>query len=386
MKIPFVYNLRSALRRPVSSAMTALGVAFVVGVFIAMLALANGFRTALIRTGSPDNVLVLRKGADSELASGISRDAANVIAALPEIAAGPDGRPLVSPEVFVPVNLASASGGEDQLVVARGVTMQAFDVRRNVKIVAGRRFAPGRDEVIIGTTIASRLAHSAVGDSVAFGGRTWLVAGHFSAGGSAFESEIWGENDQLMPVLRGQVFQVVAFRLRSPALYAQAKAALENDPRLQVDARRESEFYASQSLALRTILGFLAVFITAIMAVGAIFGAVNTMYAAVASRTGEIGVLLTLGFKPRSVLASFLAEAVGLALVGGLLGCLVAIPINGVVTSTTNWSSFSMIAFHFLVTPRILVEGVLFSLVMGALGGYFPARRASRLPVVQAIR
>lgn len=386
MKIPFVYNLRSALRRPVSSAMTALGVAFVVGVFIAMLALANGFRMALVTTGSPDNVIVLRKGADSELASGISRDAANVIAALPEIAAEPDGRPLVSPEVFVPVNLASTSGGEDQLVVARGVTMQAFDVRHNVRIVAGRRFAPGRDEVIIGTAIASRLAHSAVGDSIHFGGRGWLVAGHFSAGGSAFESEIWGENDQLMPVLRGQVFQVVAFRLKSPALFDQAKAALENDPRLQVDARRESEFYASQSLALRMILNFLAVFITAIMAIGAVFGAVNTMYAAVASRTGEIGVLLTLGFRPRSILASFLAEAVVISLVGGLLGCLVAIPINGVVTSTTNWSSFSMIAFHFLVTPPILVAGVLFSVAMGLVGGYFPARRASRMPVVQAIR
>jgi putative ABC transport system permease protein len=386
MKIPFVYNVRSVLRRPVPSAMTALGVALVVGVFIAMLALANGFRMALVKTGSPDNVLVLRKGADSELASGVTRDAANIIAALPEIATGPAGQPLVSPEVFVPVSLASASGGGDQLVVARGVTMQAFDVRHNVRIVAGRRFAPGRDEVIIGSAIAPQLAHSAVGDTIHFGGRGWLVAGHFSAGGSAFESEIWGENEQLMPVLRGQVFQVVAFRLRSPALFDQARTTLENDPRLQVDARRESEFYAAQSVALRTILDFLAVFITAIMAIGATFGAVNTMYAAVASRTPEIGVLLTLGFKPRSVLASFLAEAVVIALVGGLLGCLVAIPINGIVTSTTNWSSMSMLAFHFLVTPRILVEGVLFSVAMGLLGGYFPARRASRMPVVQAIR
>jgi putative ABC transport system permease protein len=386
MKIPFVYNLRSALRRPVSSAMTALGVAFVVGVFIAMLALAHGFRMALVKTGSPDNVLVLRKGADSELASGISRDHANIIAALPEIAPGPAGRPLVSPEVFVPVNLQAASGGGDQLVVARGVTTQAFDVRRNVRIVEGRRFAPGRDEVIIGAAIAPRLAHGAVGDTIHFGGRGWLVAGHFSAGGSAFESEIWGENEQLMPVLRGQVFQVVVFRLRSPALFAEAQAALQNDPRLQVDAHRESAFYASQSAALQTILSFLAVFITAIMAIGAVFGAVNTMYAAVASRTGEIAVLLTLGFRPRSVLASFLTEAVALALVGGLLGCLVAIPINGVVTSTTNWSSFSMIAFQFLVTPQILVEGVIFSVVMGLLGGYFPARRAARLPVAQAIR
>jgi ABC-type lipoprotein release transport system permease subunit len=386
MRIPLVYNVRSLLRRPVSSAMTALGVALVVGVFIAMLALANGFRMALVRTGSPENVLVLRKGADSELSSGISRDNAAIIAALPQIAAGADGRPLVSPEVFVPMNLADGSGGADRLVVARGVTAQAFEVRRNVRIVAGRRFAPGRDEVIIGSAIAPWLAHSAVGDTIQFGGRGWLVAGHFSAGGSAFESEIWGENEQLMPVLRGQVFQVVVMRLASAGQFDAARRALEDDPRLQVDAHRESEFYASQSLVLRNILNYLAIFITGIMAIGAVFGAVNTMYAAVASRTGEIAVLLTLGFRPRSVLASFLAEAAFLALVGGLLGCLVAIPINGVVTSTTNWSSFSQLAFEFLVTPRILVEGVIFSVVMGLLGGFFPARRAALLPVAQAIR
>ena len=386
MKIPLIYNIRSLLRRPVSSAMTALGVALVVGVFIAMLALANGFKMALVRTGSPDNVLVLRKGADSELSSGIGRDNAAIIAALPEIATGADGRPLVSPEVFVPVNLAAAGGGGDRLVVARGVTTQAFEVRHNVRIVAGRRFAPGRDEVVLGTAIASLLAHSAVGDTIHFGGRGWMVAGHFSSGGSAFESEVWGENEQLMPVLRGQVYQVVAFRLANPALFDQTRRTLEDDPRLQVDAHRESEFYAAQSSVLRIILNFLAVFITGIMAIGAVFGAVNTMYAAVASRTDEIAVLLTLGFPPRSVLASFLAEAAFLALVGGLLGCLVALPINGIVTSTTNWSSFSQLAFQFMVTPGILVRGVLFSLVMGVLGGFFPARRAARIPVVEAIR
>jgi ABC-type lipoprotein release transport system permease subunit len=386
MKIPLIYNVRSLLRRPVSSATTAVGVALVVAVFIAMLALANGFRTALVRTGSPENVLVLRKGADSELSSGISRANAAIMAALPQIATGSDGRPLASPEVFVPMSLDAATGGGDRLIVTRGVSAQAFEVRHNVRIVEGRRFASGRDEVIIGSAIAPRLAHSAVGDTIHFAGRGWLVAGHFSSGGSAFESEIWGENEQLMPILRGEFFQVVALRLRSAALYDEVKRILEDDRRLQVDARRESEFYAAQSTILRVILNFLAVFITGIMAIGAVFGAVNTMYAAVASRTGEIAVLLTLGFKPRSILGSFLMEATFLALVGGVLGCLVALPINGIVTSTTNWSSFSTIAFSFLVTPRILLEGMIFSVVMGVLGGYFPARRAARMPVVQAIR
>jgi ABC-type lipoprotein release transport system permease subunit len=386
MKIPLIYNVRSLLRRPVSSAMTAVGVALVVAVFIAMLALANGFRMALVRTGSPDNVLALRKGADSELSSGISRANAAIMAALPQIATGSDGRPLASPEVFVPTSLDAATGGGDRLVVTRGVSAQAFEVRQNVRIVEGRRFASGRDEVIIGSAIAPRLAHSAVGDTIHFAGRGWLVAGHFSSGGSAFESEIWGENEQLMPVLRGEFFQVVALRLRSAALFDEVKRILEDDRRLQVDARRESEFYSSQNSVLRLILNFLAVFITGIMAIGAVFGAVNTMYAAVASRTSEIAVLLTLGFKPRSVLASFLTEATFLALVGGFLGCLVALPINGIVTSTTNWSSFSTIAFSFLVTPRILLDGIIFSVVMGVLGGYFPARRAARMPVVEAIR
>ncbi len=386
MRIPLIYNVRSLLRRPVSSGMTVIGIALVVAVFIAMLALANGFRMALVRTGSPENVLVLRKGADSELSSGINRANVATIAALPQIAAGSDGRPLVSAEAFVPMSLRAAVGSGDQLVVTRGVSAQAFEVRKNIRLVEGRRFAPGRDEVIIGSAIAPRLAHSAVGDTIRFGGRGWLVAGHFSSGGSAFESEIWGENEQLMPVLRGEFFQVVVMRLRNDGLFGNVKRVLEADPRLQVDAHRESEFYASQSGVLRVILNFLAVFITGIMAVGAVFGAINTMYAAVASRTDEIAVLLTLGFKPRSVMASFLAEATFLALVGGLLGCLVALPINGIVTSTTNWSSFSMIAFSFLVTPRILLLGLGFSVVMGVVGGFFPARRAARMLVVQAIR
>ena len=386
MALPLSYNVRNVMQRPVSTLTTAVGVGLTIAIFIGALSLAAGLRAALVRTGSPDNVLVIRKGADSELSSGISRATAEILAALPQIATGSDGRPLASPEMFVPMNLDAATGGGDRLVVARGVSAQAFEVRNNVRIVAGRRFAQGRDEVIIGSAMAPRLAHSAVGDTIHFGGRGWLVAGHFSSGGSAFESEIWGLNEQLMPVLRGEFYQVIVLRLKSADLFGDVKRVIENDPRLQLDAHRESVFYSSQNTVLRVILNFLAVFITGIMAIGAVFGAVNTMYAAVASRTGEIAVLLTLGFKPRSVLASFLTEATFLALVGGLLGCLVALPINGIVTSTTNWSSFSMIAFSFLVTPRILLEGMLFSLVMGVVGGYFPARRAARMPVVQAIR
>ena len=385
MKIPFVYNLRSIGQRPVSTAMTALGVSLVVAVFVAMLALANGFRAALVKTGLPGNVIVLRRGAASEMESGISRESERLIAADPRIATGAAGRPLVSPEVFVVINIPRAVGEGVNNVVARGVNDEAFAVR-NIHIVAGRKFESGRSEIIIGKKIVPRFAHTAIGDTLRFATRDWLVVGHFEAGGSALESEVWGENEQFMPVFRGEVFQSVILRLTDPAAFDDLKRALEGDQRLTVQAQRESTFYAGQSTVLTRILTFLAVMITSVMAVGAVFGAVNTMYAAVASRTPEIAVLLTLGFPPRSVLASFLAESAAIAFLGGVAGGLLALPINGIVTSTTNWNSFSEVAFAFRVTPGLLVGGVIFAVVMGVVGGFFPAWRAARLQVVQALR
>ena len=387
MKIPVSYNVRSVLQRPVSTALTALGVALVVAVFIGTLALANGFRAALVRTGSAANVLLLRRGADSELSSGLPRDAVSIIAASPHVAAGSDGRPLVSPEVYVLIPLPRL-GDTTALanVVIRGVSERAWDVRANVEVTAGHRPQSGRPEICVGKRLVARFPGTGLGESLRIAGRDWTVACHFAARGSAFESEIWGENEQFMPVFRGEVFQAVTFRLRDPAAFADAKRALEDDKRLTVDVHRESEFYVQQSQLLGRILRILAVLITSIMAVGAVFGAVNTMYAAVASRAPEIAVLLTLGFHPRSVLASFLVESAIIAAAGGVLGCLLALPINGIVTSTTNWTSFSELAFSFRVTPGLLLVGLAFGVVMGVVGGFFPARRAARLPVVQALR
>jgi ABC-type antimicrobial peptide transport system permease subunit len=271
-------------------------------------------------------------------------------------------------------------------VVARGVDDRAFDVRHGVKIVAGRKFTSGASEVIIGQRIAERFVNMDIGDSLEFGGRKWAVVGHFASDGSGFESEVWGENEQFMPVFRGQVYQSVIFRLAPGATLDEVKRAMEADPRMQVSVREEQDFYTSQSGILSTTLTIMAIFISAIMSIGAIFGAINTMYAAVSSRSPEIAVLLTLGFKPRSVLASFLAEAAVLALIGGVLGCLFALPINGIATSTTNWQSFSEVAFAFRVTPQLLGYGVLFAVVMGVLGGLLPAWRAARMPVIQALR
>jgi ABC-type lipoprotein release transport system permease subunit len=390
MKIPLEYNARSLLQRPVSTLLTALGIARGVAVFIGMLALANGFRAALTRTGSAQNVLVLRRGADSELSSGLDRQAASILASSPHIQTGADGRPMVSPEVYVIIPLPRAGSGSDTTglanVVVRGISPAAWTVRNKVQIEAGRKPESGKAEICVGKKMAGRFNHTGIGETLRFAGRNWTVVCRFSANGSAFESEIWGENEQFMPVFRGDAFQSVSFRLKDPASFEEAKRTLEADRRLTVDVHREADFYTEQSQLLGRILTILALMITSIMAIGAIFGAINTMYAAVASRSNEIAVLLTLGFHPRSVLASFLAESALIAIVGGVIGALLALPINGIVTSTTNWASFSEIAFSFRVTPGLLLAGLCFAVVMGVIGGFFPARLAARMPVVQALR
>ena len=386
MKIPIIYNLRSLRQRPVSTLTTAFGMALVVGVFVAMMAMSNGFRTALVSTGSDENVIVLRKGAGAEMNSGIGREAANIVAGMPFVATDAEGRPLVSAETFVVVPLQRAEGRGLANVVVRGVGLRAFEVRTGIEITEGRIFRPGSREIVVGETFAMRFPNSGVGDVIAFGGQDWTVVGRFAAAGSSFESEIWGEAEQFMPVFRGEVFQVVTFRMEDPSSFEGIKEMLEGDARLFMDAFRERDFYASQGTLLSQILSFIAVFISGIMAVGAVFGAINTMYAAVSSRAPEIGVLLCLGFKPRSVLSSFLLEAVLIAVLGGLLGCLLVLPVNGLVTSTTNWNSFSELAFAFRITPQLLAYGMLFSVVMGLVGGFLPAMRAANQQIVDALR
>jgi ABC-type antimicrobial peptide transport system permease subunit len=386
MKIPLIYNLRSLRQRPVSTLTTALGMALVVAVFIAMNALSAGFRAALVSTGSPDNVLILRKSANQEMNSALTRQDASVLSGFPFVATGADGLPMVSPETFVVVPLDRRNQGGMANVVVRGVSPRAFLVRKGIEIVAGRPFQPGAREVVVGTAFAARFPNSAVGDVLRFAETDWTVVGQFSAEGSSFESEIWGENEQFMPVFRGEAFQSITFRMKDPGAFDGIEQTLESDPRFTVDAFREQDFYASQSTLLAQILSFIAIFLAGVMSVGAVFGAINTMYAAVAARGPEIGVLLTLGFRPRSIMGSFLLEAVLIAVIGGAIGCLIALPINGLVTSTTNWASFSEVAFAFRVTPRLLVNGMIFAVVMGIIGGLLPARHAARQQVIEALR
>jgi len=387
MRIPLVYNLRSLRQRPATSAATVAGIALVVVTFVGMLALADGFRAAMVSTGRSDNVLVVRRGSDSELTSTVARDQASIVSAFPHVATDADGTPLITSDVYVVITRnRDVAGGSEANVPVRGVGMAAFRVRDQVRMTEGRPFERGRPEVIVGIGTALRFPGMNVGDEIELGAGRFTVVGHFEADGGAFESEIWGENEQLMGVFRGPVFQSLTFRLEDPQSFDVAKSAIEADPRLQLGVHRESAFFAGQSELLTNMLRFLAIFVTGIMAIGAVFGAINTMDTMVSARSREIALLLTLGFRPRSVMASFLMESTLLALAGGILGCLLALPLNGVTTSTTNWQSFAELSFSVNITPPVLAIGVVFAVGMGIVGGFLPARHAAKQVIAQALR
>ena len=387
MAIPFAYNVRSVLNRPVSTATTALGIGLTVSIYIGALALGEGFRASLVTTGSPNNALVLRKGADSEISSGITLDQANILKANPAVAVGPDGRPRASAEMVIVVNKERLGQKGSSNVLLRGVDPAAPDLRGGITVVAGRMFTPGTDEVIVARRIARRFAHCNVGDRLRFEQRDFTVVGQFTASGSAFESEIWGDAAVLMPALhREGYFQTFVFRMKDPSRFEQVKKELESDPRIQLQVRHERQFYAEQSEAFSGLIKTIGTFITVIMAIGAVFGAANTMFASIGARTREIATLSVLGFGPGAVLGSFMLESVFVAVIGGLVGCVLSLPMNGITSSTTNFQSFSETAFQFRITPEILAQALAFSAVLGLVGGFFPAIQASRQSLSRALR
>jgi len=387
MAIPLVYTVRNVIQRPVGTLTTAAGIGLTVAILIAALALAIGFRTTLVTTGSPDKVVILRKGADSEISSGVGRDEVEILRALPDVAIGGDGRPEFSAEMVVVSNLKRIGQPGSSNVTLRGVDLASIGVRATPQMVAGRMFTPGTDEVVVGRKIAPRFEHCAIGDKIVFQNRPFTVVGHFATGGSSLESEIWGDANVLMPVMhRENAYQVALFRMKDPSRFDAIKRLIERDPRLGVQADREDRFYTEQSAALTVVLSTVGVFITVIMSVGALFGAANTMFASIGARTREIATLLVLGFRPGAIMASFVIESVLIGLIGGVLGCLIALPINGITTSTTNFQSFSEVAFAFRVTPFTLLIGMVFAAGMGLVGGFLPALRASRQSLAAALR
>lgn len=387
MAIPIVYNLRSVRARWVSAIVAVLGIAGTVGVFIAMLSLAHGFKATVAGSGSAENALIRRAGSTGEIDGSIPLDQVRVIQDSPGVARDGD-QPLVSPEVVVIAAFPLKATGTDANVQVRGVSANALKVRKNVHMIEGRFFQPGLNELIVGKNVPGTYAGLNLGDTIRFGGGNWNVVGVFDAGGSAFDSEVWCDARVLSQVYKRpeNLFSSITVRLTSPAALSQLKDALSADPRMQVQVDREIDYYEKQSRGLTTLITVLGTLVAAVMGIGAIFGALNTMYSAVSERSREIATMRAIGFGAAAIIFSFIFEALLISLIGGLVGCAAVMPLNGFTTSTMNMQTFSHLAFAFRVTPLLLAIGIGFALLMGLIGGVPPAIRAARRPVVLALR
>ncbi len=380
------YNLRSMIVRKGTAAMTAGGIAMVVAVFVMTMAIAQGFRGALVASGSNENAILLRKGATSETVSAVLRPQLPIIEALPQVARARDGRALVSPELVVIMSLPRTTDGNPANVPLRGVGPLAYEIRNTLTFVEGRRFTPGTREINVGRQAVNRFRGVTLGSAVKIAGAMWNVVGIFTADDASFESEVWGDVDLMMPAFQRNGYQSTTVKLVDPSSFESFRTAIDTDPRLDLKAFPERDYYEGQSETTGTLMRVFATFVTGILSIGAVFGAVNTMYAAVAYRTREIGTLRALGFSRSRIVTAFLAESVALALVGGVFGCLIALPVHGLSTGAMNMTSFSELAFKFRITPTLLFGGLVFSALMGAVGGLLPALRAARIPVARALR
>lgn len=388
MAVPLVYNLRSIKVRWASTSVAVLGIAGAVAVFAAVLSLARGFELTLVESGSARNALVRRAGASAEMESVVTLEQARIVSDAPGVARDPSGRPLVSPEVVAIGAFRHRASASEALAQVRGVSQEALRVRDNLRISKGRFLRPGLAELVVGKNAEQMYEGFSLGESPRFGGRTWKVVGILDASGSAFDSEVWADARVLNQTFKRpeNIFQSVTVHLESPEALPAFEKALKGDPRLTLQVDREDRYYAKQSRVVSTLIRVLGYLVASVMAVGALFAALNTLYSALAARTREVAVLRALGFTPRDVVLSWLFEALVIALLGGLLGDLLVIPLNGLTTSTINWQTFSQLAFAFRVTPGILLKGLLFALAMGLAGGLPPALRAARLPVAAALR
>ena len=386
MVIPFSYSLRNLWTRRLTTILTAGGMALVVFVFAAMLMLAAGLQQTLVETGSPDNVVVIRKGAVSEVQSGLARQQVSVIETDPDIAVGPTGDKLVAREVVVLISLPKRDRDKPANVVIRGIAPASVSLRPQVRLIEGRFPRPGSAEIMAGLSIAQRFKGGGIGEALRFGMRDWRIVGIFDAGKTGFNSEIWGDVDQMMQAFRRPVYSSVIFRLSNSGEFPAVKSRLEGDPRLTVEAKRETRYYRDQSEMMATFLRIMGISLTVIFSLGAIIGAMITMYAAVSNRTSEIGTLRALGFQRRNILLAFLMESLLLGFIGGLVGLFFASFMQLFTVSTMNIQTFSELAFSFTLTFDIVYQALGFSLIMGLLGGVLPAVRASRMKIVDALR
>ena len=386
--VPISYNFRSIRARWTSTIVAILGIAGTVGVFVAMLSLARGFKATLVSSGSPGNALVMRAGSSSEMMGGITLASIKVLQDKPGIARNESGAPLLTQDVVGVIPVPLISTGTDANVQVRGVSPNVLQIRTFVKLVEGRMFQPGLTELVVGKNASKSYKGLTLGNKVDFAGGHWTVVGIFDAGGSAFDSEVWCDSQIFNQVLQRptNIFQSATIHLQSPASFQEFKDAALADPQLNVDVWREIDYYAKQSTTMTRLITVLGGIVAFIMAFGAIFGALNTMYSAVAERGREIATMRAVGFPTSNVILSFLFEALVISFLGGILGCLVVLPLNGLTTNTMNFQTFSNVAFAFKITFDLLLMGVIFALVMGVLGGLLPAIRAAIQPVAVALR
>lgn len=385
MAIPLKYNVRNLRARLITTIVTVSSISLTVAVFIALMALANGLQTAFVSTGQPNNLLILRQNAGTETNSTISPQAFQVLKYLPGVVQEPTGEPRASAEAIVLINLPRRNTTERSNVLIRGVAVTSLALHPQVKLLEGRWFTAGSRDIVVSQRMARRFQHTAMGETLRFGKGAWHVVGMFDAGGTAYDSEIWADVNQVKDDYGREVYSSVYVQAADAAQLASLAARIRSDQRLKLDAKSETQYYAEQ-VGIGKVIQAYAVFIGVVMAIGSVFAAMNAMYGAVVSRFREIGILRVLGFSQRSILLSFTIESLLLALSGGVLGCLLALPINGLSTGTTNFQTFSEVAFAFRVTPGLLLWGMIFAGVIGLGSGLMPALRAAKRPLLDALR
>jgi putative ABC transport system permease protein len=386
MRIPFSYSYRNLSTRRLTTLLTASGMALVVFVFASMLMLAEGLRKTLVETGTSDNVKVIRRSSESEVQSGVERLQTSIVETQPEVALGEDGHPLLAKELVVLINLSKRGTEKEAMITIRGIGDKSMVLRPQVRLLEGRMPKPGSLEIITGRSVAMRYQGGGIGETLRFAMRDWRVVGIFDAGSTGYSSEIWGDVDQLMQAFRRPVYSSILFRMQDPSQFEALKKRIESDPRLTLEAMQETRYYAKQSEMMAKFLRYLGMSLTLIFSLGAILGAMITMYAAVATRTNEIGTLRALGFQRASILTAFLFESLLLGLTGGCLGLFFASFLQLITVSTMNFQTFSELAFSFTLSFEIMYRALIFSLVMGFVGGVLPAVRASRMNIVESLR
>ncbi|HET7402011.1 MAG TPA: ABC transporter permease [Usitatibacter sp.] len=386
MKIPLSYIVRNLWTRRVTTLLTAGGMGLVVFVFAAVLMLDAGLRRTLVGTGSYDNALLMRQGSQTEIQSILYRDQASLVETMPEVARGASGDALVSREIVALIAIPKRGSDKPANVVVRGVSPTGVGLRPQVHLTRGRMFRPGTSEIVAGSGVVDGFEGVELGVPLRFAGREWAVVGTFEGGKSGFDSEVWGDVEQMVQAFRRQTFSSMLVRLRQRDEFAAFRDRIATDQRLTLEVKPEPVFYEDQSRSLSQFISILGVTLSAIFSIGAMIGAMITMYAAVANRTGEIGTLRALGFRRSSILAAFLAESVLLALLGGIVGLVLASFLQAFTVTTMNFQSFSQLAFGFDLTPRIVLVTLAFSVAMGVVGGFLPSVRAARLEIVDALR